>query len=99
MISFLAKTDNAATTATAPTTRRLRVLSNIAGLGNDAPAGITIEQRLIDKNAGRWTAFRLFFLSFRNDIMLLDGNPAYLGLLCFLRWIWPFWGCPIVSVD
>jgi glycosyltransferase involved in cell wall biosynthesis len=99
MISFLAKTDSAGKTATAPATRRLRVLSNIPGLANDPPAGITIEQRLIDKNAGRWTAFRLFFLSFRYDVMLLDGNPVYLNLLCLLRWLWPFWGCPIVSND
>jgi glycosyltransferase involved in cell wall biosynthesis len=71
----------------------LRILSNVEGLERLAP------HRPIGGKAGVWAALRLFALSFRHDVILLDGNPPYLGLLCLLRWLWPFTACRLVVVD
>jgi glycosyltransferase involved in cell wall biosynthesis len=78
--------------------RPLRVLSNIPELDRLA-AGTQIVHRYLGDNARTLSAFRAFFLSFRHDVLLLDGGEPYLWLLCLLRCLWPFTGCRFVSLD
>jgi glycosyltransferase involved in cell wall biosynthesis len=78
--------------------RPLRVLSNVRDLDR-LPPGPEVAHRYLGDGAGVLSAFRVFALSFRHDVLLLDGNPPYLWLLCLLRWLWPFGGCRLVSLD
>jgi glycosyltransferase involved in cell wall biosynthesis len=78
---------------------RLRVLSNLAGLGRFCDEGAGIDVTQIDPRGGAWAGWRVFWQSFRFDVVLLDGNPAYLWLLCLLRWLWPLHPCRLVVLD
>ncbi len=80
-------------------TRTLRVLSNLPTLDAYPAAGVQLQHQCIGESGSAWLAFAVFFRSFRYDILLLDGNPPYLWLLCVLRWLWPFTRCKLVSVD
>jgi glycosyltransferase involved in cell wall biosynthesis len=85
--------------AAAPTTRVLRILSNLPTLDAYPVSGLALRHTCICAHAGIWAAFALFFRSFRNDVILLDGNEPYLWLLCLLRWLWPFARSQLVCVD
>lgn len=89
----------AAPLAAPTTTRTLRILSNLPTLDAYPVAGLSVRHTCIGEHAGVWTAFSLFVRSFRNDVILLDGNEPCLWLLCLLRWLWPFGGCRLVCVD
>jgi glycosyltransferase involved in cell wall biosynthesis len=80
-------------------TRTLRILSNLPTLDTYPAPGLSLQHTRIGERAGVWAAFALFFRSFRQDVILLDGNEAYLWLLCLLRWLWPFSRCRLVCVD
>ena len=82
-----------------PTTRTLRILSNLPTLDAYPVSGLSVRHTCIRERANVWTAFSLFFRSFRQDVILLDGNESYLWLLCLLRWLWPFSRCRLVCVD
>lgn len=79
--------------------RLFRVLSNIEDLEKSAPPGLPIEHRYVDPDAGYLSALCLFVQSFRCDVILLDANPRYLWPLCFLKRLWPFNGCRLISLD
>ncbi|HYT92187.1 MAG TPA: glycosyltransferase [Gemmataceae bacterium] len=88
----------ARTVTPSPAERPLRVLSNIPELDHLAP-GDKIVHRYLGASNRALSAFRIFFISFRYDVLLLDGGEPYLWLLCLLRWLLPFSGCRFVSVD
>lgn len=73
-------------------------MSNIQGLGLGA-RGLPVVLECIERNIRKLGALRLFVRGSRFDVMLLDGNPPYLWVLCLLRWMWPFNCCQLVSVD
>jgi glycosyltransferase involved in cell wall biosynthesis len=85
--------------AGAPATRVLRILSNLPTLNAYPVAGLELRHTCFGEHPGVWTAFWLFVRSFRNDVILLDGNEPCLWLLCLLRWLWPFARCRLVCVD
>jgi len=45
------------------------------------------------------SGLHLFFLGWTHDVILLNQANRSLFLCCFLRWLFPFFQCPIVSVD
>jgi glycosyltransferase involved in cell wall biosynthesis len=77
----------------------LRILSNLPKLDAFPVPGLSLQHTCIGAHAGVWTGPSLFFRSFRNDVILLDGNEPCLWLLCLLRWLWPFARCKLVCVD
>jgi glycosyltransferase involved in cell wall biosynthesis len=88
-----------APTAAVPTTRVLRILSNLPTLDAYPVAGLELRHTFIGEHAGVCAALSLFVRSFRSDVILLDGNEPCLWLLCLLRWLWPFSRCRLVCVD
>lgn len=85
--------------AAPPRTRRLRILSNLPTLDAYPVPGLAVQHACIGAHPGFWIGWTLFASSFRHDVILLDGNPPCLWLLCLLRWLWPFSRCRLVSVD
>src|SRR4051812_22560633 len=77
----------------------MRILSNIPELDRLPPAGPGVVHHLLRDTRRPLSAFGVFRQSLGYDLLLLDGNPPYLWLLCLLRWFWPFGAARLVSLD
>jgi glycosyltransferase involved in cell wall biosynthesis len=81
------------------TSRTLHILSNFRDLDVFPTPGIPVVYRSIGNRLGLLGTLRLIAAPFRYDVILVDGNPSYLWLLCLLRLLWPLGGCRLISVD
>ena len=82
-----------------PTQRFIRIISNFRRLEGIQTDRFRVEHKLVSDEGDYWDSFRLFFQSFRSDIVLLNNDSRRLLGLCFLRYFCPFQSCRLVSVD
>jgi len=77
----------------------LRAISDFRHLDGVSTGRYVVKQRFIDGEETVWSAVRLFFQSFRYDVIVLNSNTRRLLVLCLLRWVLPFNRCRLVPVD
>jgi glycosyltransferase involved in cell wall biosynthesis len=78
---------------------QLRILSNLRNLGNIQIDKLSFVHRFLRSNDSLWGGAALFMQSFNSDIVILDGDSTSLIALCFLRMLFPFRRCQLVSLD
>jgi glycosyltransferase involved in cell wall biosynthesis len=77
----------------------LLILSNFRGLDAHPPPGVRVIHQYIDNNASLRGTVRILLALFQYDVILLDGNPPCLWLLCLVRWLCPLADSRLISVD
>ncbi len=77
----------------------LRIASNFARLSQLQAKDIPFRYTQFREGNFLTSGFYLFFLGWTHHVILLNQASRILLFCCFLRWLFPFFQCPLVSVD
>ena len=81
-------------------TRRVRIVSNLNGLGRARCPGLDVDFVPCEgRDAGPLTAAHRFWRALRADYVVINSAPRALYEFCLLRMLVPFARCRVVSLD
>ncbi len=77
----------------------VRIVSDMPRLDRVCTERFVAANKRIGSDDTIWSGIRLFFETFRHDVVLLNSNTCRLLVLCALRWLFPFQRCRLVALD
>ena len=77
----------------------VRIVSDMPRLDQVCTERFVAANKRIESEETISSAIRLFYESFRHDVVLLNSNTWRLLVLCALRWLFPFQRCRLVALD